>query len=86
MRDDLLSIPQMQLKAGRLEREANVGIRYEVQRQLVRCAGTHRGNRTCEARLNRPVKVAADDALNVRMPRHDRSFGLWVCETHLIHY
>src|SRR4051812_26312347 len=61
--------PGMKLERRRLHLEARRGIRREIQRHLVRRARAGGCDRAGEAVLDRPMQMAAQEALDLRMPR-----------------
>ena len=69
VRDQLPSVPQVKLEAGRLEGEADVGARHQVEQQLVGAARADRRHRAGEARLRGAVVVAARTLLNLNYSR-----------------
>src|SRR5262245_63539908 len=72
MADDTGSRPPgVQLKRRRLHHETRVGLGREVECDLVRGAWTGRGDRAAEARLDRPVQVAAEDPFHLRVLAND---------------
>jgi hypothetical protein len=75
----------VQVEGGRLEGEADIGMRNEVEQQLVRGAGANRGHRSGEACLDVAVVMTADDALDVRVAADDGSFGVPIGQRHAVH-
>src|SRR3989442_519719 len=63
---DALS-PGVELERRRLHPEGRCGVGGEVERHLVRRARAGRGDGPGEAELDRPVQVAAQHALHLRM-------------------
>ena len=67
-----LRLPQVELVAGRLESEADPGIRYEVEADLMRRARRGAGDRAGKAAVDRAVEMTAQDAFDLRMAPDDR--------------
>jgi hypothetical protein len=68
MTDDADALfPGVKLERRRLHPEGRCGIGGEVERHLVRRAGAGRRDRPGEAELDRPVQMAAQHALHLRM-------------------
>src|SRR3954471_6829794 len=77
--------PGMKLERRRLHLEARRGIRREIQRHLVRRARAGGCDRAGEAVLDRPMQMAAQEALDLRMPRDHFRERLAALEADAIH-
>src|SRR5438128_2403083 len=80
-----LRLPQVELVAGRLESEADPGIRYEVEADLMRRARRGAGDRAGKAAVDRAVEMTAQDAFDLRMAPDDLGKPDRVGEAKIVH-
>ena len=70
-----LLAPEMELVARRLEDELERRPRVEVERHLMGRARRGAGDGAGEAAVDRPVQMAAEDALDLAVAGHDLGKG-----------
>src|SRR5579884_4178389 len=85
MRHEAAVLPDVQLIAGRLEIEAEPRAGSQIDPDLVRRARRRAGDGAGKAPVDRPVKVPAQNALDLLVPRDDLGKGGRVAETVAIH-